>query len=501
MEKENRKPYAFTLPIQYDTNETFTTSETLDLKKTMKRIRLISVICLWAFVVGAQQSPSVFNIKNYGARGDGKTVNTQAINKAVTACADAGGGTVVVPAGIFLTGTVQLKSHVTLMLEKGAVIKGVTDLEAYLPYVPTREMGKYDNANKFRWNRALILGVGVADVAITGSGTIDGDHVVDPQGEERMRGPHTVLFAESRNLSFSGVTVNNAANYAFMAYEIENAVYHNLTVNQGWDGIHIRGGKHVIIRNSSFYTGDDAIAGGYWEDMVITDCHINSSCNGIRMIMPADGLNISHCTFAGPGRYPHRTSKERNRTNMLSAILLQPGGWGRQPGIVDRVHIHDIDICNVNNPLMFVLNEGNSAGKILVERLKAVQVNAYASSVESWKGGMFDEVTFRDITIEYAGHPGASPTDEALGQPHVDARNLPCWGWLVRNVKSISFENVDLRYTGDEPRPAFYFDNAASIQFDGVKYPGHENAEAIVFKNSGSWTVDGQAVNRNRSGR
>ena len=446
----------------------------------------------------AQQSPAVFNIKNYGAKGDGRTVNTQAINKAVDACAQAGGGIVLVPAGSFLTGTIQMKSHVTLMLEKGAVIKGITDLEAYIPYVPTREMDRYDNANKFKWNRALILGVGVSDVAIMGNGVVDGDHVFDPQGEERMRGPHTILFAESHNLSFTGFTVNNAANYAFMAYEIENAVYNNLTINQGWDGIHIRGGKRIIIRNSSFYTGDDAIAGGYWEDMVIADCHINSSCNGIRMIMPADGLTISHCTFEGPGRYPHRTSGEKHRTNMLSAILLQPGGWSKAPGIVDRVYIHDISISNVNNPMMFVLNEGNNAGKILVERLKAVQINEYAASVESWKGGMFDELTFRDISIEYVGRPDASPIDASLGQPHVDARGLPCWGWLVRNVKDITFENIDLRYTGTDPRPALYFDNIFTLRFKEVKYPDSENPQSVVFQNSGTWYVNGQDVNRNR---
>ena len=442
--------------------------------------------------VQAQQPVAVFNIKNYGARGDGKTINTQAFNKTVDACADAGGGTVVVPAGTYLSGTIRLKSHITLLLEKGAVIKGVADLNEYMSYMPTRDMGKYLNAAATKWNRALVLGVGVTNVAVTGNGVIDGDHVFDPQGEERMRGPHTILFAESRNLSFSGFTVNNAANYAFMAYEIENVEYNNLTFNQGWDGIHIRGGKHITIRNTSFYTGDDAIAGGYWEDMVITDCHINSSCNGIRMIMPADGLTISHCNFSGPGRYPHRTSKEKQRTNMLSAILLQPGGWGKAPGIVDKVYIHDISISNLDNPFMIVLNEGNNAGKIRVERLKAVQVNAYAASVESWKGGVYDELTFRDISIEYADHPDASSSDASLGQPRTDPRNLPCWGWFVRNVKNIGFENVDLRYTGNDPRPAWYIDNVAVVKFNNVKYPGND----IVFKNSGTWVVDGMEIKK-----
>jgi hypothetical protein len=145
---------------------------------------------------------------------------------------------------------------------------------------------------------------------------------------------------------------------------------------------------------------------------------------------------------------------------------------------------------------MIVLNEGNSAGKILVERLHAVQVNAHAASVESWRGGMFDEVIFRDILIEYVGHPNASTSDASLGPPHVDSRNLPCWGWFVRNVKNVTFDNVDICYTGTDPRPAFLFDNVGTIRFNNVKYPESDNLQKTVSRNSGTWYVDGQEVNR-----
>jgi len=434
---------------------------------------------------------SDFNIKTYGAIGDGKTINTQAINNAVNACASAGGGRVIIPAGTFITGTVHMKSNVSLFLEKGAIIKGISDLDAYHSYVPIADMTKYDNAYNTRWNRALILGVGVTNVAIMGSGTIDGDHVYDSQGEEGMRGPNTILFAESQNLSFSGFTVEKAANYAFMAYEVKNVVYSDLLIMQGWDGIHIRGGKDIIIRNSSLYTGDDAIAGGYWENMEITNCRINSSCNGIRAFMPVENLTVSHCNFFGPGRFPHRTSK---RNNMLAAILVQPGSWFISPGGVDKIHIHDVIISDLNNPLMMVLNEGNTGGKILVERMNAVKINAYASSVESWKDGVFNEVIFRDISIEYIGHPNASSSGVSLRQPRTEARNLPCWGLFARNVRSITFENVNIHYTDTDPRPALYFDNVSEIRFNGMQYTGNENREKVVFKNCGVWYVDGLEI-------
>lgn len=351
------------------------------------RIMLKFLFCLDLILcnvgAGASISRTEVNIRDYGAKGNGKTLNTKAINDAIQACAAQGGGTVVVPAGTFLTGTIRLQSHVDLHLDQEAIIKGVSKLEEYQPYIPTKEMGEYDNADKYNWNRALILGTGVEDVTISGPGTIDGDHVPDSNGEENMRGPHTILFGESRNITLSGITILHAANYAFMAYEIENATFRHLIVKEGWDGIHIRGGKNILIRNSRFYTGDDAIAGGYWENMTITDCHINSSCNGIRMIMPATGLTIARCTFQGPGAFPHRTSKERRRTNMLSAVLLQPGGWGNAPGRVDNVSIRDLTIDRVDNPFLFILNQGNEGGTIKVEHVRATRIARSASSVES----------------------------------------------------------------------------------------------------------------------
>ncbi len=425
------------------------------------------------------------NVRDYGAKGNGKTLNTHAFDQAIRYCSEQGGGTVVVPSGVFLTGTIRLQDHVSLFLEKEAVIKGVSELEDYVPYIPTKEMEKYDNADKYNWNRALILGVGVEDVSISGEGVIDGDHVFDPDGEENMRGPHTILFGESRNITLSGITVIHAANYAFMAYEIENATFQHLTIKEGWDGIHIRGGKNILIRNSEFYTGDDAIAGGYWENMTITDCYINSSCNGIRMIMPATGLRITHCTFKGPGVFPHRTSKEHKRTNMLSAVLLQPGGWGNAPGRVDNVSIHDLTIDNLDNPFMFILNEDNECGTIEVERIKATRIIKSASSVESWKGGIFERVRLCDILIEYEGHDDPSLHNIEVGQPHVDSRILPCWGWFIRNVKQLICENVKLSYNGSEVRPAFFLDNVMATTLTNVECKLVQNVKPLVVKDSG----------------
>ena len=469
----------------------------------MKRIA-VNTLLLFAGICAAAAPRALVDIRDFGAVGDGRTINTQSINAAIKDCSDKGGGIVAVPEGVFVSGTVQLRSNVTLHLAPKAVLKGSDSPADYTSFIPSKDLSRYDsgeggdNANSSKdanWNKVLLLAAGISNFAIEGEGTIDGSHVFDPNGEEKMRGPHTIIIGESRNFSLSDINIECASNYAVMCYEIENAVFSNLDISQGWDGIHIRGGEHVQIRNCSFRTGDDAIAGGFWHDMVISDCDINTSCNGIRMIMPCDGLTVSGCRFHGPGEYPHRTSGALRRTNMLSAILLQPGGWGKAPGDVRNVTISDITVDNVNNPLMFILNEGNNGRDSRVERLKATRVNRYASSIESWKGGEFANVSFKDIDIEYAGNADRSLADMPISQPDVDARELPCWGWYVNNVLDVTFENITLSCAADgDIRPVFIFDNVASAVFDNVKYPVKAGVEPIRYIRSAKVTVNNTAL-------
>lgn len=143
----------------------------------------------------------VFNVRDYGVLGDGETLDTPAIQKAIDACATAGGGRVVMPPGKYLSGTVHLKSNVTLFLEAGARLMGTTKLDEYKPPIPPASMPE---ARWGKWHRALILGEGVENIAIAGDGVIDGNKVFDATGEEKMRGPHTFVFVNCRNVTEIG---------------------------------------------------------------------------------------------------------------------------------------------------------------------------------------------------------------------------------------------------------------------------------------------------------
>jgi len=371
------------------------------------RVWLLSMLLVTAGCGSRVTAPEVFDITDFGAVGDGVTECTGAVQAAIDRCTLTG-GVVRIPPGTWLCRSLFLKDRVDLHLEAGAVLLGVEDSEAYASFLPQHDLSMYDsggdsvNANNTgdrEWMKAFIHGNGVADASITGEGLIDGRHVFDPLGEEGMRGPHTILVGEAKNFRMEGVSVTRAANYAFLGYAMENAVFKGLHITEGWDGIHIRGGKHVEIADCRFETGDDSIAGGYWEDMLIHGCEINSSCNGVRMIMPSDGVEIRDCHFHGPGAYPHRTSGEARRSNMLFGISLEPGAWGAAHGTARNIRLHDLRMENLSSPLSTSVREGSVAEDLTLENITATALTGALGPIVSWNDQGFRSITLRNVTV------------------------------------------------------------------------------------------------------
>lgn len=408
----------------------------------------------------------IVSIMSYGAVPNDETANNAvAINKAIDACAMKGGGEVIVPCGEFTTGTVFLKSGVMLRLENGAVLKGSPRLRDYSPLKTSRDLSRfesgqgtvnYNSATDPQWSLAMVFAVDVNKSGIVGHGTIDGADVRNPLGEERMRGPHTVLMSGCSDMKFEDFTVRNSANYAFLGYDLRDVEFEDLLIFGGWDGIHIRGAKDVEIENCELHTGDDAIAGGYWENMQIRHCTLNSSCNGIRMIMPSDGVEVSNCNIYGPGMFEHITS---HGTETLAGVNIEPGAWGKAPGRVDNILISNNRMSRVLTPLCVTLGDDNTAGKITVENLLARGVRRMALSVKSWGIASTDNVELRHCDLEFDGIDDPELPGWFKTHPTSEWPVFPCWGMYFRNVRKVEAEGVLLRVKGKDYRSAYMTDN------------------------------------------
>lgn len=264
------------------------------------------------------------NICDYGALPDGMLCTKQ-IQNAIDDCFLQGGGEVIIPAGVYLTGGLRLRSNVTLHLLENAVLMGSICPEDYMDYLndsieplSQQELGVPVSTVKpgatvgrsvipcSRWNNAIIRAIHAKNIAIIGeSGSeINGQNCFDPQGEENYRGPHAINMWFCENITLRGYTVRDSANWAHAIQNSQNIFANHITVLGGHDGFDVRTCDNVVIENSTFRTGDDSIAGFDNIGVTIHDCYFESACSILRF--GGTDVLVERCKAAAPTEYGHR---------------------------------------------------------------------------------------------------------------------------------------------------------------------------------------------------
>jgi hypothetical protein len=282
------------------------------------------------------------------------------IQKAIDSCSLAGGGIVHLTSGTFTSGTIELKSNVTLYLAKGAILKGSDSMEHY-------------------HNDAFIYALQQHSISIEGPGTIDGADVRNPRGEEGFRGPHGIRLVKCTNIRLKGFTIERSGNWAINCRHCSGATVEKIKIRGGHDGLHTRFCEKFSVTDCDFRTGDDAFAGSENRDFTISNCKINTSCNGFRL--GCLNLMITHCALWGPGEYAH---KIQNRTNMLSAFVhFSPtdenpaqvsGNWK-----IKNVTVKNVDRFYVYNFETGLWQTGKPVTNLVFENIQAVDIlNAFS---------------------------------------------------------------------------------------------------------------------------
>ncbi len=490
-------------------------------------LKMLPVIFLAGFAgITASAQTKAYNIKRYGAIADGKTNNTTSIQKAIDEASVNGGGLVMVPAGMFVTGVLNLRSNVELHLNKGAFLLGSTVRADY-------GEGKAS---------ALIVSTHQQRIAITGPGVIDGQgddllkdiyrrlnagtlvdtewrkpnpwHQVRPTEDNR---PKLIEFKNCDHIQLRDVTIKHGLCWIENYKNCTNLVIDSIKVesNTFWnnDGIDIVDCKNVRLTNSFFNVADDGIclksedAEGACENVYVNNCRVRSSASAVKFGTASRGgfknIKIDHISVYDTYR---------------SAIAIE----SVDGALLEDVDIRNVTAVNTGNAIVVRLGHRDKNGPMSVLRriyIGNVKVdvpagkpdagypmegpvvgaphNVIPSSITGIPGARVEDVMLENITINYHGNVKKevprfnTDTLEKIPEKIPDYPEfsmfgeLPAWGFYIRHADGIKIKNMVLTCSGSDYRPAIVADDVKGLSLIKIDIPQAKAPVLILNKVSG----------------
>src|SRR5262245_30299410 len=473
----------------------------------MKRIGLILAgLVAWLLVANGQDSrPTVFDVRAFGATGDGKTVDTAAVNKAIDAAAAAGGGTVRFPAGSYLSFSIHLKSNVALYLDHGATIVAAD---------PEKDHGSYDAAEPHEWDKyqdfghshfhnSLIWGEGLFNVSILGPGLIWGKGLVRSNTVPEGGGNKSISLKLSRNVVIRDVSILHGGHFAILATGVDNFTIDNIKVDTNRDGIDVNSCRNVRISNVSINSPfDDAIclksdyALGFaraTENVTITNSQVTGYDEGSFLdgtYKRMDPKTYSKQRTTGRVKFGTESNGGFKNITISNIVFDYSRGFALEEvdgGTFEDVTINNITMRDIVNPPFFIRlgnrargpKESTSVGtmrRLTISNVTVYNADAqYGSIISGLPGHEIEDLKLNNILIIYKG--GGTPQQAQLEPPEEETAypepdmfgDIPAYGFFVRHVRGLEMNNVELRYIKDEVRPAFFLNDVKGSVFRFLK--------------------------------
>lgn len=446
-----------------------------------------------------------FNIVDYGAVPNDGQLDTEAINQAIQAAADNGGGTVYFPAGNFLSFSIHLQSHITLHLENGAVLEAASPSEFEGGYDPPEDNphNQYQDYGHSHWQNSLIWGIGLENVHIEGKGLIYGKGLQKwARNESGVEGNKTIGLKECKNVSIRDISILQGGHFGILATAVDNLTIDNLKIDTNRDGINIDCCQNVRIANCTVNSpNDDAIvlkssyALGYarfTENLTLTNCQVSGYDLGTLM----DGTfqktqKLAPDKGGVTGRIKFGTESNGGFRNIAISNCVFEHCRGLALETVDGGILEDVSISNitmrdiVNAPFFLRLGsrmrgpEGTPVGYLRRVNISNVVISGadpkYASLVMGIPGHPVEEVSFNNIRILVKGGAPASQAEvevPELEDGYPDPRNfgeIPAYGFFIRHAKDIQLNNVSIQYEEEDARPAFVLEDVDGLEFNQVR--------------------------------
>jgi exo-poly-alpha-galacturonosidase len=421
----------------------------------LKKSGLLLVVCgiLVGSLTALGAGTNRFVISEHGSIGDGKTLNTRAIQAAIERCATNGGGAIVVPPGTFITGSIFLKQGVNLVIEKGGVLKGSQNTNDY-PWIPTRIAGL-----EMKWPAALVNAEGVTGLRITGTGTIDGSGErwwreywdtrnaapgrADPHF--KIARPRLVHIINSTNVLVRDVTLKDSAFWNLQLTYCEGVEVRDITVRApvkpiraaSSDGIDIDSSRNVLITGADIECADDAICLKSGRD-----------ADGLRVNRPTENVVIENCRVGNAaglvvfgsetaGSIRNVTVRNCRADEGCEEIVRFKTKTGRG-GVVEDILYENITASGTARVFSFNMNAFSTMWV----------PEEFQTEVPSPEGTpIFRNITVRNLTVTNAASAGRiiGLTESPIKNLRLENVNIEAaQGFTIRQTKGLQFENVKL---------------------------------------------------------
>ncbi len=457
-----------------------------------------------------------WNVRHYGAAGDGSTIDSGAVNRTIDAAAAAGGGTVFFPAGVYACYSIRLKSAVCLYLDQGATILAAsTPLEGttsggYDAAEPQGAWEPYQDYGHNHWHNSLLWGEGLHDVSILGPGLIWGKglsrgHTDDKDLPETTRpgvGNKAIALKNCRNVILRDFSILQGGWFGLLATGVDNLTVDNLKIDTNRDGLDIDCCRNVRVSNCTVNSPwDDGIcpkssfALGYarpTENVTITNCFVTGSyqlgsvLDGSWKPMPESFK--PHAT----GRIKCGTESNGGFRNITISNCCFENSRGFALETVDGALCEDITFTGIamrgtlNSPLFLRLGTRMRGPKdaapgtlrrVILSDITSSGAGQLPSILAGVAGHPIEDIKISNVYLQQVGGGSAElaarrpPEEEAKYPEPTMFGDLPATGLFVRHVRNLELSNVEIATEQPDARPAFWLEDVDGADFFRVRTP------------------------------
>ncbi|HSN07978.1 MAG TPA: glycoside hydrolase family 28 protein [Hanamia sp.] len=462
--------------------------------------------------VKAQTQNNFYNVKDFGAKGDGKNIDGSAINQAISEAAKAGGGTVFIPAGEYVSGSIHLQSNICLFIDQGATL--IASSDSALFDKPEKSINDvYQDYGHSHFHNSFIWGEDLHDISIIGAGKIWGKGLVR-NGSKGDENPNkSISLLRCRNVIIRDITIFHGGWFAILATGVDNLTIDNLKVDTNRDGFDIDCCKNVRVSNCTVNSPrDDGIclkssfALGYarpTENVTITNCQVSGYVEGT--LLDGTFQKTDPKNHEPTGRIKFGTESNGGFKNITITNCVFDDCRGLALETVDGALLEDVTISNITmrdigNAPLFIRIGARMRGpgsipigecrRIIISNIVAYNVDDKQGAIISGLPGHYiHDLQLSNIRIYYKGGEPKEAAKNSVPEhekdyPEPDSwKTMPSYGFYIRHVKNLKMHDVQVSYLKDDYRPPFILDDVKGAILYDIQAEKNSGTSSFVLKN------------------